>query len=359
MTSRELVKRTLEFSNSGRVPRQLWKLPWADLRYPGATDLLLTEFPDDIGWAPGFHRQALQTKGDPYAKGVYVDPWGCVFENLHEGIIGETKEAVVTDWSDLSRVRFPEELLTVDIAKVNEHCLRSDQFLIAGGCRPFEQLQFIRGTEAVYMDLALEEAEIHKLLAKMHAFYIKQLEVWAETEVDALFFLDDWGSQNSLLINPETWRRIFKPLYADYVRIAHASGKKAFMHSDGNILQVLPDLIEIGVDAINAQIFCMGLMNIAPYAGKITFWGEMDRQHLLVNGTIAQITQAVQDTKSLLSARGGGVIAQCEFGPGATPERIRAVFEAWQAIEPSVEVLASGQIATPGTSSFTGYDGSN
>ena len=57
------------------------------------------------------------------------------------------------------------------------------------------------------------------------------------------------------------------------------------MHSDGNILKIYPQLIELGLDAINSQIFCMGVENLEPFAGKITFWGEMDRQHLLVNGS--------------------------------------------------------------------------
>ena len=70
-----------------------------------------------------------------------------------------------------------------------------------------------------------------------------------------LMFMDDWGAQNDLLISPVRWRKLFKPLYKDYIDIVHHHDKKAFMHSDGNILRVLPDLIELGLDAINSQIF--------------------------------------------------------------------------------------------------------
>ena len=329
MTPRELVKSTLEFRNTGRVPRQLWRLPWAEIHYPGSLDRLLGEFPDDILHAPGFHREAFQTKGEAYKQGLYEDPWGCIFENRQDGIIGEVKEPIVTDWSDTSRVRFPEASFSIDIPKINQFCRDTDRFVLSGCCpRPFEQIQFIRGTEALYMDLALDDEGMHAFLRKMHSFYVRELELWAQTEVDALMFMDDWGSQLSLLINPETWRAVFKPLYAEYVRIAHGSGKKIFMHSDGNILQIYPDLIEIGVDAVNSQIFCMGLEKLAAFAGKITFWGEMDRQHLLVEGTPEQIAQAVRETRRHLY-RQGGVIAQCEFGPGASPERVHAVYETW------------------------------
>jgi hypothetical protein len=140
--------------------------------------------------------------------------------------------------------------------------------------------------------------------------------------------MDDWGAQNDLLINPVLWSEMFMPLYRDYIGIAHSNGKKAFMHSDGNILKIYPQLIELGLDAINSQIFCMGVENLEPFAGKITFWGEMDRQHLLVNGSEEDVRAAVGKVRRLLY-KNGGCIAQCEFGPGARPENIRAVFKTW------------------------------
>jgi uroporphyrinogen-III decarboxylase len=101
------------------------------------------------------------------------------------------------------------------------------------------------------------------------------------------------------------------------------------MHSDGHITEVIPDLIEVGIDALNAQIFCMGVEDLGKrFKGKITFWGEIDRQHLLVRGTEAEIEAAVRSVWRHLYAP-GGVIAQCEFGLEACPENIRAVFAAW------------------------------
>ncbi len=100
------------------------------------------------------------------------------------------------------------------------------------------------------------------------------------------------------------------------------------MHSDGYILDILPDLADMGLDAVNSQIFCMGVENLRPLAGKITFWGEIDRQHLLVEGTPEEIYQAVEQVRETLW-RDGGCIAQCEFGPGANPENVYAVFRSW------------------------------
>ena len=157
---------------------------------------------------------------------------------------------------------------------------------------------------------------------------MEELELWAKTEVDALTFMDDWGSQQALLIAPELWRELFKPFYADYIALAHAHGKYAFMHSDGWITDIIPDLIEIGLDALNSQLFCMGVEELGSrFAGELTFWGEMDRQQLLPRATTAEIAEAAGRMRAALH-RGGGLIAQCEFGPGARPENVYAFFEA-------------------------------
>jgi hypothetical protein len=140
--------------------------------------------------------------------------------------------------------------------------------------------------------------------------------------------MDDWGTQRGLLIHPDAWVEIFKPLYKDYIEIAHRAGKKIFMHSDGHTLAIYPHLVELGLDAFNSQIFCIGLDELAAFRGKITFWGEIDRQHLLPEGNPAQIHEAVRKVHESLW-HNGGCIAQCEFGPGAKPENVRQVFTSW------------------------------
>jgi hypothetical protein len=330
MTSRELVKAVLEFAAPERIPRQLWLLPWAAEHYPNELLHIQKAFPDDIVSSPAFYKSPLPTIGDMYAPGIYVDEWGCRFENVEAGIIGIVHEPLLRDWQDIDKVRIPQALLSVDVEQVNAFCRHTDQFVLSGcGPRPFEQLQFIRTTENLLLDLARQPAELFVLLERMHQFYCRQLELWAGTAVDALTFLDDWGMQTSMLISPAMWRKLFKPLYHDYIEIAHAHGKYAFMHSDGYILDILPDLIELGLDAINAQLFCMDLQKLSECCkGKITFWGEIDRQYLLPQGTPAEIIAAVQSVKNALYEN-GGVIAQCEFGPGAKPENVHLVFETW------------------------------
>jgi uroporphyrinogen decarboxylase len=332
-TSRELVYQTLNREGPARAPRQLWTLPWAELNHSTELAEICASFPDDFVNAPPCLRETPETLGDPYAAGTYRDEWGCVFENIQTGHIGEVKAPPIENWAtDTGKVHIPREWLTVKRDAVNCFCAGTDKFVFGGCCpRPFERLQFLRGTVDLYMDLMAPPPEMCAFMDEVHAFYCAQLEAWAATDVDALNFMDDWGAQDRLLINPALWREVFKPMYKDYIDIAHGAGKKIFMHSDGHTLDIYPDLIELGLDAINSQLFCMGLDKLEAFAGQICFWGEIDRQHLLPEGSAADIERAVVEVHTRLW-RNGGCIAQCEFGPAAKPENVRAVFSAWETL---------------------------
>jgi hypothetical protein len=111
------------------------------------------------------------------------------------------------------------------------------------------------------------------------------------------------------------------------------------MHSDGNISAIYPHLVELGLDAINSQVFCIGLEKLAPFRGRITFWGEPDRQHLLPHGTRTEVGAAVRQMHEMLWADGGGCIAQCELSVGANPENVRQVFETWNRLVPGTKAI--------------------
>lgn len=333
MTSRERVRRTVEFDSPDRVPRDLWALPFASLQHgEAAMKAFQDRWPVDFAAAsvPNPALQALRC-GDWYALGTYRDEWGCEFENIQAGLIGEVKRPFLDDWSRMDSLRPPVEALQVDLDAVARLCAASDKWVLADSwARPFERAQFLRGSENLYLDLAEENSEVLHLLDVIHQFNLKELEVWARTPVDALAIMDDWGSQRALLISPDQWRRLFKPMYQEYADIAHHHGKKIFMHSDGYLFDVYADLIEIGVAAINSQLFVMDIEEIGRrYRGQITFWGEMDRQHLLPHGTPQEAYRDVQRVLDALYLPEGGVIAEFEMTAGARLEVGEAIFRAW------------------------------
>ena len=333
MISRERVQRCLEFRSPDRAPRELWVLPWVPMFQQEELDAFHERFPSDFGGPRFRYGESTRARGTPGKKGRCVDEWGCVWDVAEDGVQGEIREPILADWAELDRYEPPWELLDgADLSEANASCAESELFIRAACCpRPFERMQFLRGSENLFLDLAYGTAEMHRLREMVHEYFMRELAMWVKTDVDAINFMDDWGSQDALLISPEMWRELFKPLYEDYCDLAHEHGKYAFMHSDGYIDAIYEDLIEIGVDAVNSQLFCMDIEDIARRCkGKLTFWGEICRQQILPFGKVDEVKQAVRRVRLALDDGAGGVIAQCEWGKHNPAENIHAVFEAWE-----------------------------
>jgi len=336
MTGRERVKRALEFKTPDRVPRHLWRLPGTKMFRQGDLNDVLGKYPDDVTILDFNYGKGRKTRGERYRCDVAAtDEWGCQWWAAEDGVAGEVKEPPIKDMSEVEGLTAPYEILEgADFPKVNEMCAETDAFTLAWTTvRPFERMQFLCGTERLFMELAYKSKYLYHLRQLVHEFYMEEMKRWVETDVDGISFMDDWGSQKSLLISPKLWRELFKPLYKDYCDLIHSKGKYAFFHSDGCIEAIYPELIEVGIDAVNSQLFCMDIEQLGEkYKGKITFWGEIDRQHILPFGTKQQVGEAVRKVKEALWMAEGGVIAQCEFGLRDPVENIESVFETWGAI---------------------------
>ena len=337
-TSREIVKKCLKFENPERVPRDLWLLPWTMTHFPEVTEKLNQLYPSDICEVEWSYPSSARAKGNPYLVGYYTDEWGCTFKNINAGLFGEVKTPIIQDIKDWKMVKPPYEQLPINkdkpCEKISQFYESTDKFVKASCCpRPWERYQFLRGTENAMIDIMMPDKGGSKLLKVIHDFYLTELEFWVKADVDAIWFMDDWGAQNQLLIPPEIWCELFKPLYKEYCELAHSYGKFALMHSDGYITEIFEDFIEIGVDAINSQLFCMDLQELEKKAkGKITFWGEIDRQHILPAKDPQVGRDAVQKLVRHFYDPAGGIIAQFELGPDANPDTAFAIFDEWDKI---------------------------
>ena len=327
LTSRERVIRTLRFEGVDRPARDVWLLPAAFFGREKELQAILDQYPSDFG--PSGYKDPAD-ESPLYEPGEWTDYWGSRWVNIQAGMIGEVKYPAIDDWSKLAHWKPPYHLLGKGFEDVNRTCAASDKFILLGCPRPFERLQFVRGPENAYMDLAWGVKEVFILLDMIHDYYMRHLEYVVKTDVDGISFMDDWGSERALLISPAMWVEYFKPLYKDYCDLAHSHGKFAFMHSDGYIMDLYEHLIEIGVDAINSQLFVMPIEEIGRrFKGRITFWGELDRQYILPFGTPDDVRAAVERVKRALWDDRGGCIGQAEFNKGYPLENIRAFFEAW------------------------------
>ncbi len=332
MTPRERVIRALEFRQPDRPPRDLWYLPGVAQARSGELDTLLARYPIDFAQPVFRYGPSARARGTPERVGTYTDEWGCVWSVAEDGVVGEVKVHPIADWNALATFTPPWEILDrADASETNASCAATDRFVRSStSIRLFERMQFLRGVEALFLDLAYLPAELFKLRDMVHEYYLSEIDLWTATDVDAIFFMDDWGSQSNLLIAPEQWREIFKPCYAEYCRRIRAAGKYVFFHSDGFIAPIFGDLIEIGIHAINSQLFCMDIESLArQFKGRITFWGEICRQQVLPFGSPEDVRAAVMRVRRAFDDGNGGVIAHCEWGNEDPAENIAAVFAAW------------------------------
>ncbi len=349
-TARERVRAALTFSYPDRAPRDLWTLPYIQLFRRDEYESLLRRYPLDISVAqlnPDWKDEAAAVSA---RTGRYTDEWGSGWHVGEPGVIGEVKQPALADWAALATYRLPWQLVRGrDFSYVNRSCEQTDQFVLSNAtARPFERLQFLRGSENLYVDIGYGTAEFRRLLEMVHEYYLEDIRGWCQSGVDAIFFLDDWGSNRRLLINPQTWRELFKPLYREYCDLIHAAGKFAFFHTDGHTEAIFGDFVEIGIDAVNAQLFTMDIEELArQHKGKITFWGEIDRQRVLPFGTPEEIRAAVRRVRRALDDGSGGVIAQCEWGKDNSRLAIETVYESW--LEPAADQDAEEAGYPPGS----------
>lgn len=333
MTPRERVRRTLDHLPVDRAPRDLWALPGVSQRRGDELRAFYERFPGDFAGPAARYGPSPFARGTPSVVGESVDEWGSRWRVLEYGVIGEVIAPPLADWSALKTYQPPWSMLDqADFSRVNESCAATDHYVRAGTyTRPWERLQFLRGSEQTFLDLAWGDPHVTTVLEMIHEFSCRELAMWAATDVDGIGWMDDWGTQTALLISPDMWRAVFKPLYRDYCAIVRAAGKDVWFHSDGHIEAIYPDLIELGVTAQNSQLFCMDIEALGErYRGQITFWGEIGRQQILPFGTVDEVRAAVQRVRRALDRGRGGVIAQCEWGKFDPAENVWAVFEEWE-----------------------------
>ena len=206
-------------------------------------------------------------------------------------------------------------------------------FPTAGGdAEEIERMWMIRGFDNMLLDPYLYPDEFSELRERVMDYNIALLRKWIAAGIDGVYISDDWGGQQTLLISPDDWRRYYKPSYARLIDVAHAAGVDVWMHSCGHITEIIPDLIEIGLDVINPiQPQAMDLGELSRrFAGKICFYGGVDVQGTLPHGSPDDVRDEVRDLIRLFRTKKGGYIGETSHTvlPDTPLENIRALFKA-------------------------------
>jgi hypothetical protein len=329
-TSRERVIRSLCHQPIDRAPRDLRVAPAVLQERPGDVAEIRYRFPPDVERPEGVPPQGPRAAGRPGEVGAYTDAWGCHWRVDRPGEAGQPVEPPLAEKSHIASYQPPWELLDQGVLpRINAGCATTNRFVLAGTeTRPLDRLRWLRGAEATVADLAHGDAAIRRLVRATHDFACREMELWAQSDVDGVAFGDDLGCAADPRGSVELWRTVFKPLYREYCRILHGCDKFVFLHLEGDLTAILPDLIEIGVDALHCDFGRTQVAQLgADLRGQIAFWGELGAEAMA--GRPNQVREAVTRARSALDFGRGGLVAQCYWRPGTPLKNIVALLDQW------------------------------
>lgn len=342
-----LLKQAVKRQGAERPPVWLRRVtPDLVIRYGDALIDLYKEFPDDLGRVSpydlmvGFKTKSKITPTEAMMlDSEWISEWGVGWKHIVGGVGATEISNPLTDWAKLDEylaATFPdaEEPGRLSAAAAPTAALHgAGKYVFGLFGSAFFHVFSIRGFENALMDFHLEEANMRRMIDALQDYAMKLIRQWAKIGVDALLFLDDWGTQRGLLMSPATWRDFFKAGYATLFREAHACGMDCFLHSCGNVLDIADDLIEIGLDVLDPiQVSAMDIMELGRrFGGRITFCGSIDVQSLLPHATPQGVKDAVHRSMDVLGKPFGNSLILAPTNtitPDVPFENLRAMFEA-------------------------------
>jgi len=202
---------------------------------------------------------------------------------------------------------------------VDEH---PDHFIVASpGFGIFERTWVLRGFEDMLADVIIEPEFYEALVTAITDHQLALLDRMLATPLDGILFSDDWGYQDGVLIGADRWRKFIKPNLKRLYDRVHQAGKIALNHVCGSVREIMPDILEIGLDVLESvQPEAAGMNPYelkAEFGSAITFWGGLGSQSTIPYGTPEEIKHEVQHLVREMGSGGGYVLAPAK---GIQPE---------------------------------------
>jgi len=284
-------------------------------------------------------------KVDP-EENSYIDEWGIKYHMPEGGFYYDITKAPLENASleEIKKYKFPDPYDSGRVKRLKQKykmLYENTNYALIIYCPTggvFEHSYFLRGIEKLYEDMTLNLKIIDYLAARISEW---QIEFWDNVltaigeYIQIVQIGDDLGHQDGLLFSPEIYRRYYKPRERAIISsIKKKTNAKIYFHSCGAIYEVIPDLIEIGVDILNpVQISARGMdsKKLKKEFGKdITFWGGgCDPQKILPYGSPKDVEEEVKKRIDDFAPGGGFVFASVHnIQAKVPPENIVTMYEA-------------------------------
>lgn len=274
MTPREIVLANIE--NTG-APR------------PGMT-FNRDRINDFCGGSPGGPKGYVQKRWTEDGMEYYDDVWGNLWFRMADGCAkGEVHKPAISDWSQLSDYESPKfDLESCTASYRSRFEGAGDRFKTASmGGWIFNDARYIRKMEVYLMDMAMYPDELRKLHEQIADVYRLKIRAAGAAGADGIMVCEDMGTQTGLLFSPTMWREYFGELYTELFGLAHELGMKVLMHSCGQNWEIVPDLLEAGVDAFQFDqptVYDMPALAALLRKYKAALWAPVDIQKVLPTG---------------------------------------------------------------------------
>jgi uroporphyrinogen decarboxylase len=243
--------------------------------------------------------------------GEYTDEWGIRWHGV--GVTrGQVKASPLRE-PTLKGYRFPDRLSPVALEQMKSQATRTaHKYRVAKLGALWEQATFVRGMADLLMDLILHPTFAHDLLEGITGYLLRNLELYhRELDVECIWLSDDYGSQSALLMSPKLWQKYIGPRVRRIGEAVHALGYHFALHSDGAISDIIPDVVEMGVELLHpVQGECVDVEWVKrEFGSHLTLWGGYGSQGTLVFGTPVQVRQEVNKVCDLLGVGGGFILS--------------------------------------------------
>jgi len=196
---------------------------------------------------------------------------------------------------------------------------------------------YLRGTEDIFIDLAIREGIARPLFRKIREFYLAYLERIlraARGKIDIVLTGDDFGAQHGLLIGADMWRNLLAPGFKEYIDLIKRHDTVAMHHTCGSVIDIIPDMIRCGLDvlqSIQPEAEGMALAELlARFGSDLCFQGGISVQKTMPYGSPDRIRRQVKAIADLVKPRGGYIFCTSHNIQADTPvENVVALMEAY------------------------------
>ncbi len=279
--------------------------------------------------------------GNPlYEVGRRTDSWGTVWENIERGMDSIPIEYPLENWADFEGYTPPDPRTEGFLGPQPSRDEIGERFeaarkrggLARGGGLPhgffYMRLFYLRGFENLMLDIATGDPRLQQMIDMIVEHNLVVINAHLELGAEMMGFGEDLGLQHSLPMSPEAWRTWIKPGYDRMFRPIRERSIPIYLHSDGHILEIMDDLVDVGVTAINPQFRANGLDGLRTYArGKLAINLDLDRQ-LFPFASPQQITDHIGEAHDALVLPEGGLMLVAECAPDVPLQNIDAICSA-------------------------------